>query len=319
MTKLIKIENITFASSPSSASKALERGKELCQSLESSNILFFPNKSIEISKEDIEFLTSLKDLNASKHIFFKPQTSELINKDKLSIQELERLKDILRKFSKAAVEFVGKLLIPYSKNWHIDLASFRPGNIEKIKTNTYEREDLLHTDAYPLRNKSGDRVLKFFININPEEDREWITGDLFCDLISKFQHDEEFSCFCKKEETLTGKLTKIMKTTANKIGLPFSLPSTYSEFMHKLHKFLKGNKEYQETSHKNLWKFPPNSSWLVFTDSLAHAVKSGQYALEQTFLIPRRAILNPEKSPLCILQRMTGENISEKEYQEINS
>jgi hypothetical protein len=37
-----------------------------------------------------------------------------------------------------------------------------------------------------------------------------------------------------------------------------------------------------------------------------HAVLSGQYALEQTFIIPVRALVTPEKSPIRVLEKMAG-------------
>jgi hypothetical protein len=35
-------------------------------------------------------------------------------------------------------------------------------------------------------------------------------------------------------------------------------------------------------------------------------VLSGQYALEQTFIIPVRALIQPEKSPIRVLEKLAG-------------
>jgi hypothetical protein len=35
-------------------------------------------------------------------------------------------------------------------------------------------------------------------------------------------------------------------------------------------------------------------------------VLSGQFALEQTFIIPLKALVTPEKSPIRILEKMAG-------------
>jgi hypothetical protein len=48
----------------------------------------------------------------------------------------------------------------------------------------------------------------------------------------------------------------------------------------------------------------------VFTDCVSHSVLEGQYALEQTFLIPQNALVRPEASPLAILERLTGNQLT---------
>jgi len=41
-----------------------------------------------------------------------------------------------------------------------------------------------------------------------------------------------------------------------------------------------------------------------FTDSVSHAAMSGQLVFEQTFYLPVRAMKNPERSPLRVLERL---------------
>ena len=57
---------------------------------------------------------------------------------------------------------------------------------------------------------------------------------------------------------------------------------------------MKENAEFQENCPKQRWEFPPHSTWIVFTDLVSHAVLEGQYALEQTFIISRDAMVRPE-------------------------
>jgi len=40
---------------------------------------------------------------------------------------------------------------------------------------------------------------------------------------------------------------------------------------------------------------------------VAHAAMSGQYALEQTFLVPPQALVAPEHAPYRILERIAGQ------------
>ena len=39
---------------------------------------------------------------------------------------------------------------------------------------------------------------------------------------------------------------------------------------------------------------------------VSHAVLSGRYALEQTFIVARDSLALPEKAPIAILERLAG-------------
>jgi hypothetical protein len=80
--------------------------------------------------------------------------------------------------------------------------------------------------------------------------------------------------------------------------------------MHSCHNAMKEDANFQENTPKNRWEFPPNSSWMVFTDCVSHAVLSGQYALEQTLLVPPSALIEPQRSPLAIVEYMTGRRMT---------
>ena len=75
--------------------------------------------------------------------------------------------------------------------------------------------------------------------------------------------------------------------------------------MMRFHNFLKENASFQAECPKYQLQFPPGSSWMVYTDMVPHAVLSGQYALEQTFLVDHKAMVSPETSPLAVLEAMT--------------
>jgi len=72
------------------------------------------------------------------------------------------------------------------------------------------------------------------------------------------------------------------------------------------HDYLKGNTAFQSGCPKSRWEFPPESTWIVLTDMVPHAVESGQFALEQTFIVPRDALVRPELAPVSILERLSG-------------
>lgn len=86
--------------------------------------------------------------------------------------------------------------------------------------------------------------------------------------------------------------------------------SPYDEFMHRLHNYLKQDAAFQEACPKTRWEFPPKSSWIVFTDMVSHAVLSGQFALEQTYIVSRGSLLLPHKAPASILAEMVGHPVT---------
>ncbi len=81
--------------------------------------------------------------------------------------------------------------------------------------------------------------------------------------------------------------------------------------MHRFHNFLKDNEAYQDSARAQVVSFPPGATWMVFTDMVTHAVLSGQYALEQTFLIARRSLTLPEMAPVAVLERLAGRSLTE--------
>jgi hypothetical protein len=90
------------------------------------------------------------------------------------------------------------------------------------------------------------------------------------------------------------------------LGLTKSRRSTYDHFMLKLHDAGKADAAYQQGSPQVEFSFPPGSAWMCFTDCVLHAAMSGRFALEQTFHLPIAAMADPERSPLRVLERITG-------------
>lgn len=280
-----------------------------CGALEDGNILFFPTTPFAFPKEDIEFLLTQKQAaNATrKNIAYKPQIDQITNHDASDPVAAERLKEILKNYSARVTEFLNTFLEPYSDGWRHDYASFRPFQEQGRKLRIRARNDLLHVDSFPTRPLHGMRILRFFTNINPTESRKWITSDGFAALASKYAHAVGIPTSVRYDwkSHLKRTFQKILK----KAGVKVPLRSPYDHFMLKMHNFLKENEEFQKTCIKDHWDFPPGCCWAVFTDQVSHAALAGQYALEQTFLIPKNFLLFPEKSPLAVLEQLSGNNL----------
>lgn len=297
MAKLIKIEN------PFN----VEQKQTYCEELEAGNILFFSKCPFDFPKEELEFLLAQKQTGASnrKNIAYKPQSNKITNFVKSSPEQEEKLLNAMRNYSQRAVSFLSQLLPPYAEKWRVDYTSFRPFQEHGRKLRTRARNDLLHVDSFPSRPMHGSRILRFFTNINPTESRHWTTSEPFANLAASFGGERGVPFPRGVQQSIGDQIVRASKKMARKIGLPIVLRSPYDVFMLNLHNFLKENEEFQKSCPKDYWEFPPNSCWAVYTDQVSHAATAGQYALEQTFIVPRTALVAPEQSPVAVLEKLT--------------
>ncbi|MGB7977807.1 MAG: Kdo hydroxylase family protein [Chlamydiales bacterium] len=289
-------------------------GFNYCGELEAGNILFFPSIPFSFPQEEIDFLLKQKQGGsaARKNIAYKPQIDRITNHDASDPIAARRLKEILKNYSQRVTEYLSGLLFPYAKDWRHDFASFRPFQEKGRKLRLRARNDLLHVDAFPTRPLHGSRIFRFFTNINPVEERHWVTSDGFEELAKSYA-----STVVIPPSTgygLINRLQRKMKLLASSVGLKIPLRSPYDSFMLNMHNFLKENGEFQRQCRKDHWKFPPGSCWAVFTDQVSHAALAGQYALEQTFIVPQKALLFPERSPASVLERMSGRNLIDHQF-----
>jgi hypothetical protein len=294
---------------PGSASGAdAEAGRWYCQQLEEGRLLFFPHTPFELPEAEREFLLSQRQVGADYHknIAYRPNQDRITGFVKHSEEDVERLRSIMRAYSRRVTEFLATLLPPYARSWRLDYASFRPQEEQGRNLRLRARNDLLHVDAFPTRPTHGDRILRVFTNINPTQPRLWITADTADVLIERFADSPGLPLPLPPGKSLWQRARRSLVQLAQAAGLPVVVRSPYDEFMLRLHHYLKENRGFQTTCPKQTWEFPPRSTWIVFTDMVSHAALSGQYALEQTFIISREALVVPEKAPINVLERLVG-------------
>ena len=179
----------------------------------------------------------------------------------------------------------------YAGSWKIDFASFRPIEESGRQVSLHSRNDLLHFDSFPTRPSHGDRLLRIFTNIHPDRARVWHTTDHFEALAGQFA--DRIGLHRKPNALETWK--NLTTRAAASLGLPVVDRPPYDRFMLKIHHAMKEDAGFQETCRKDRWEFPAGSTWIVFTDSASHACLSGQYALEQTFIIRRASLAAPRR------------------------
>lgn len=298
---------ISLAELVSGHPQSEEEARAWCAQLEAGDILYFPQTPIALPQDDLAFLLGQQQTDSSLHknIAYKPNIDKLSGVDTKTADAaaVARLQGIMRNYSKAVASFLTGFLSPYRANWQLDYASFRPQEEQGRDLSLRRRNDLLHTDAFPTRPTHGARILRFFNNIHPTRTRDWIVGDPFAKMVNEFAPAQ----IAPRPDNAA---SRAAKSLGRAIGLGAALPSIkrspYDDFMMRFHNFLKENPTFQANSPKYPWQFPSGSSWMVYTDTVPHAVLAGQYALEQTFLVSPNALVTPETSPLRVLERIAG-------------
>lgn len=273
------------------------------QHLEAGGILLFPELDPGLSEQDRRFLLRQRQTGAfyHKNIAYRPGRDSLTGVARGS--DREQLRGILKNYSQQAARLLATLLPRYAEKSQLDFASFRPFEEEGRALALHSRNDLLHVDAFPTRPTHGNRILRFFTNLNPEQPRVWITAQPFEALAEAYARE---AGLVEESRRSSSALRRAMARAGRFAGIRSLARSPYDALMHRFHNFLKESRQFQETCVKQRVEFPPRSSWIVFTDAVSHAVLSGQFALEQTFIIAREAMLEQEHAPLSVLEGLTG-------------
>jgi len=270
--------------------------------LETGNVLLLPEPPLELRAEDRDLIQGIRQSdNHHKNISYKPRQDKVSGLGASVSGEAEKLHEILRRYSEAAVGYAARLLPRYSGQWTVDYASLRP--IEEAGRNLSwkKRNDLLHTDAFPTRPTHGSLILRSFWNLHPTRPRVWWTADPFGKLAPRYAAAAGLDHIGRR-----GRFAR----TLRRLGLPVTDRSAYDEFMLAFHDYLKGNVEFQSNGPKYRIEFPPGAVWMVFTDVVPHAVESGQFAMEQTLIVPREALALPTRAPIAILENLAGRRLA---------
>jgi hypothetical protein len=286
------------------------RAREYCRQLEEGGIIYFDSTPFEFPQEEIDFLLSQKQssFKGHKNISYRPGT-DLLRGDAGETPEAgQKLRSIMRSFSQRITAFADQFLAPYAGHRKLDFASYRPVEEHNRDLPLHKRNDLVHVDAFPSRPTRGGRILRIFANINPRRGRVWEVTEPFEAIAKKYASDAGLKQLTADSpvRALLRSMSPLLKT----VGVKGTDRSAYDRFMLRFHDYLKENSDYQTKYPKERIEFPPGSSWMVYTDTVPHAVLSGQYALEQTYIIPVDAMVAPTHAPIRVLEGMVGHGLA---------
>ncbi len=286
---------------------ARERELRLGRALEAGDILLFPRTPFELPAEDRAFLLGQRQTDARYHknIAYRPPQDRVTGVVAGRPEDAETLRRVMREYSGRVIAFAAGLFPTYARHWRVDYASFRPQEEAGRRLPLRARNDLCHVDSFPTRPSFGDRLLRVFTNVNPSVPRVWLCGGTFDELAERYATPSGLLEQARRES-----LGRRARRLARALGLPVTVRPPYDDFMLSFHHFLKENAAYQQGEPKTRIEFPPDATWIVFTDMVSHAVLSGQYALEQTLVVARQSLVVPEKAPIAILERLAGARLA---------
>jgi hypothetical protein len=282
---------------------------DLSDELERGRIVAFTQCPIELpGPEDLSFLREeMPKVLKLKNISYHPESERIvgIKGDKAVI---DRTNGILKEHSRRVQEFLGKAIPALASGWMIGTSSFRPMQERGRELSAHASNELVHVDAGAYGATHGDRILRFFVNVNPVEDRVWITKGAFPDLFTRYGERAGVARRGGDGYLEEGVLDRMRTATVNAISAvvpPAKLldSSPYDRAMRRFHNFMKDTPEFQsaQEGHQE-FRMKPFWAWMVFTDMVSHAVISGQHALVDTFVVPLGNCRLKEMAPINVLK-----------------
>lgn len=285
---------------------------DISDSLERGSIVYFPEAPVPLpDAQDLEFLRQeLPQLLKLKNISYHPEAGSVRGLASDDPAVVERITRILKTTSDNIASFLARAAPRLTDDWTVGTCSFRPIEEQGRNLSAHASNELVHVDAGAYGATHGDRILRFFINVNPEVDRVWASKGNFPDLLRLHGPRANLNYQGAGKNYLDrGALDYAWSGFVgglSKIGLPTAKvldSSPYDREMRRFHNYMKDTPEFQQNmdGHEE-FRFPPYSAWMVFTDTVSHACLSGQYAFVHTSIVRLANCRLPELAPINVLR-----------------
>ena len=281
MDQLIEIDRDELGTGADIRERALE-------ALELGKIILLPQHSFELTSRERKFLDPAVVKQPRGHtgrarIVFEPDSGRLRH-DQVDARVRHDMEAMMARFAGWSKDLVTDLVPRYGSALAMGPASFRPCARKGVQG--------LHVDSFFFVPTQGQRVLRLFTNVNPAgEPRVWQIG-------------ETFEPFAKQYVPEIRKPVPGSGWLLERAGVTKGRRTAYDHTMRQLRNLAKRDTDFQRHTPRRMIDFPTGSTWVVFTDARVHGAASGQFAFEQTFLVPSDAMSNPDLSPLRILERL---------------
>ncbi len=286
---------------------------DLSDSLERGSIVYFPQSPVPLpAAEELSFLRQeLPGLLKLKNVSYHPEAGSVRGLDSDDAELVQRVSRILKSVSDDIAGFLTAAAPRLTDDWTVGTCSFRPIQERGRNLDAHASNELVHIDAGAYGATNGDRILRFFINVNPDEDRVWASKGSFNDLLrshgprARLKYESAGKDYLSKGplDHLWSGLVKGL----SRAGMPTAKVLDSSPFdreMRRFHNYMKDTPAFQqEQSGHEEFRFPPFSAWMVFTDTVSHACLSGQHAFVHTSIVRLENCRLPELAPINLLRQ----------------
>jgi hypothetical protein len=278
--------------------------------LESNRIVYFPKSPVPLP--DAQTLQYLRqELPARlklKNISYHPEGARVTG-----LEGDETLRKRTSEVLKRHLDDVAGFLYGVMPQWRgvcrVGTCSFRPIQERGRNLKAHASNELVHVDAGAYGATNGDRVFRFFVNVNDGEDRVWASKGSLQEVLERHGVaagvlDGSGNLKLRVDKGLADHaFSAAINGLARLNPLAHTLDSSpYDRTMRRLHNYMKDSDDFkQDMSSYEEIHFPPHSAWMVFTDGVSHASLSGQFALVTTIIVPREALSHPQYSPHALL------------------
>ena len=270
-----------------------EARERVSRALEEGGVIRLPQVSFVLTPSEQRFLSPSWSDGRSKNISLEDgRLKGAVG----SAAERTELAAMIARFAASAAGLVTTLFPRYAPYVTRARSSYRPQGAVGRDVSWRKDDSRLHIDAFPSRPNQGERILRVFTNVNPEEDRVWRVGEPF-ETMAK-------TLLPRIPDPVPGSSAVLAALHVTK-----GRRSIYDHLMLNLHDQAKADLVYQRNCAQEMVRFAPGTTWLCFSDQVMHAAVSGQFMLEQTIHLPVSALYDPARSPLAILERLTGRSL----------
>ena len=267
-----------------------EAQQRAAQALEDGGVIVLPHVGFALTASERRFLSPAWTDGSRKNISL--EGTALKGAAGTAADRLE-LAAMIGRFARDASALVTAVFPRYAPYVKRARTSYRPQPAVGRNVSWRKDDSRLHVDAFPSRPNRGERILRVFSNVNPAADRVWRVGEPFETMARTF--------LPAIARPIPGSATALAALFVTK-----GRRTEYDHLMLHLHDRAKADLGYQRDCAQETVRFAPGTTWLCFSDQVMHAAASGQYMLEQTIHLPVSALYDPARSPLAILERLTG-------------
>jgi hypothetical protein len=269
-----------------------ETQRAAISALEDGSVIMLPGLAFALTDAEKKLLDP-RILGKAKNVSYTPWTDK-IGGTVCTGAEAETIRAVIARYSQAAQGLMRNLFPHYNATLKVQRASLRPAEIAGRKSSWRKDDTRVHVDAFPTLPTHGERIIRMFCNVNPHgKPRVWRLGEPFEDVARHFLPGISRPLPGSARVLRFFRLTKKLRTE-------------YDHYMLGLHDAMKADLAYQGRVGQTPVEIMPGTTWITFTDSVSHAALSGQHQFEQTFALPLGGMLDVGKSPLRILERLTG-------------